>query len=583
MATEAPDTVLSVRGLDVVFRPGQGADVHAVHALDFDLRRGEVLGIVGESGSGKSVATLALMGLHEDNGASVTGSAQLHGADGSTTELVGAAERTMRTVRGGRISMIFQDALAALSPYHQVGAQLMEMYRLHHPKASQAQARERALAMLERVGIPDPEARAKAFPHQFSGGMRQRVMIAMALMNEPEVVIADEPTTALDVTVQKQVLSLLKDLQRDMNLSIIFITHDFGVVAETADRTLVMFRGKKIEEGPTQELLTEPKEPYTSALVAAVPTLDTPPGSRLATVESLTRGEQPSAQEKDTEAAPAEQPAAEAATDASPLLSVRDLQVHFPVRTAVLRRHTGDVKAVDGVTFDIARGESFGLVGESGCGKSTTSRVVIGLERATGGKVLFEGKEVPVDGSSRGRTLARDIQIVFQDPYASLNPRLTVEQIIAAPMTIHTDLDADARRARVLELLEQVGLERRHLRRYPHEFSGGQRQRIGIARALALRPRLIIADEPVSALDVSVQAQVLNLLQDLRSELGLSYLFVSHDLAVVRHFCERIAVMKAGRIVETGTREQIFDAPQHEYTRTLLESVPRFRPGAAAA
>ncbi|NYI05007.1 dipeptide ABC transporter ATP-binding protein [Allostreptomyces psammosilenae] len=595
----ASPVVLSVRDLEITFAT-EHAPVRAVWGLDFELRRGEVLGIVGESGSGKSATGLALMGLHDPGRTTVTGSARLGGLD-----LLAAGEEEMRRVRGGRMSMVFQDALAALSPYHRVGAQLEEMYRLHHPRAERGRARRRAVEMLDRVGIPEPGRRARDFPHQFSGGMRQRVMIAMALMNEPEVVIADEPTTALDVTIQAQVLRILKDLQADMGLSVILVTHDFGVIAETTDRTLVMYRGRKVEEGPTAEVLRAPRHPYTRALIASVPTLRTPPGSRLLTVADFLGGDDDADGEavagRDGGQAAAESSApgpvetaspaaaeavsapAVAAPEGSALLSVRGLCVDFPVRSAILRRTVEKVRAVRNVSFEIARGESFGLVGESGSGKTTTSRVLVGLERATSGSVRFDGEELTTAPHARRMALARRIQIVFQDPYSSLNPRRTVEEIVAAPLEIHTRATARERRARVRELLELVGLEPAHLHRYPHEFSGGQRQRIGIARALAMEPELIVADEPVSALDVSVQAQVLNLLQDLRRELGVSYLFVSHDLTVVRHFCERIAVMYRGEIVESGTREEIFAAPKHEYTRSLLSAVPQMGGRAPAA
>ncbi|NEA54251.1 ABC transporter ATP-binding protein [Streptomyces sp. SID13666] len=565
-AVAAPPA-LRVRGLDVTFA-ARGNRVHAVRDLSFDLQRGEALGIVGESGSGKTAALLALMGLQPRATTHISGSALLAGE-----ELVDAPETVMRHVRGNRIAMIFQDALAALSPFHRVGAQLEEMYRLHHPRAGRTRTRTRAVDMLDRVGIPEPDRRSRQYPHQFSGGMRQRVCIAMALMNEPEIVIADEPTTALDVTLQAQVLALLNDLRRDLSLSLVLITHDFGVVAETTDRTLVMYRGEKVEEGPTDALLAAPQHPYTRALVAAVPTMDTPPGIRLATVSAATT---PPAPRAPTPVSLSNRAAAPAATGAD-ILSVQELTVDYAPHSLLRWHGTPRSYAVHDVSFTIGAGESFGLVGESGCGKSTTAQVVMGLIRPTAGTVAFRGTDVTAASGPVRTELAQRVQIIFQDPYASLNPRRSVAQIITAPLRVHTGLDADARRERAAELLEQVGLERLHLDRYPHEFSGGQRQRIGIARALALGPELLIADEPVSALDVSVQAQVLNLLSDLRDELGISYLFVSHDLAVVRHFCDRIAVMRAGRIVETGTREEIFETPQHPYTRSLLDAVPCFR------
>ncbi|MFD7238265.1 dipeptide ABC transporter ATP-binding protein [Streptomyces syringium] len=662
--------VLRVRDLSVSFS-GTGGAVTAVDGLSFDLARGEVLGLVGESGSGKSTVGLAAMGLHDAARTSVGGSITVGGV-----EVVGAPDARLRGLRGARIAMVFQDALASLSPFHSVGEQLAEAYRVHSG-AGRAAARARAADMLDRVGIP--AARARDYPHQFSGGMRQRVMIGMALINAPDVLIADEPTTALDARVQRQVLSLLAELRQESGTAVLLITHDVGVVAETCDRMLVMRDGHLIEEGPTGRLLTAAERPYTRALIGAAPTLASTPGTRLPTVPlSLPGGgvafsaatgaaagdaeplgaaragvspsvatasrfvvgsggaEQgvglagrrrsapagPGAVAADMTAAAEElnassagetrsaatasrpvmgsggagqaagrrrsvppgpgavvaeagvSPSAGTASAAErPLVEVVDLHVEFGVRRRGPWGRRGEpVRAVRGVGLRIEPGETLGLVGESGSGKSTTARVLAGLQRPTAGDVRFDGRDIAraaVDPRLR-RELSRDVQLVFQDPYASLNPRRTVEEIVTTGLRIHTDLDAAARRARAVELLEQVGLDPAHLTRYPHEFSGGQRQRIGIARALAPRPRLIIADEPVSALDVSVQAQVLNLLMDLRDELGLSLLFVSHDLAVVRHFCDRVAVMRAGVVVESGPRDEVFDDPKAVYTRELL-------------
>ncbi|MEU5422526.1 ABC transporter ATP-binding protein [Streptomyces sp. NPDC020667] len=543
-------SVLSVSDLTVSFA-GRGSPVTAVEGVSFGLGRGEVLGLVGESGSGKSTVGLAAMGLHDPARTTVTGSVTVGG-----TEVVGAPDSALRTLRGSRIAMVFQDALAALSPFHTVGAQLAEAYRLH-AKSGRAEARERAAAMLDRVGIPP--ARARDYPHQFSGGMRQRVMIAMALVNSPDVLVADEPTTALDARVQRQVLALMAELARESGTAVLLITHDVGVVAEMCDRMLVMRGGRGIESGPTRELLAAASHPYTCALIGAAPTLSTVPGSRLPTVDDP----EPARAVRDTERASGE---------GAVLAEVTDLTVEFPGRRGLWGRRAQPVAAVRGVSLRVRRGETLGLVGESGSGKSTTARVLAGLQRPTTGSVRFDGRDIgraSADTALR-RELSRDVQLVFQDPYASLNPRRTVEEIVTLPLRVHTSLDAAARRDRAAELLGQVGLDAAHLSRYPHEFSGGQRQRIGIARALAPRPRLIIADEPVSALDVSVQAQVLNLLMDLRDELGLSLLFVSHDLAVVRHFCDRVAVMRAGSVVESGPRDEVFDDPKADYTRELL-------------
>ncbi|WP_369182521.1 dipeptide ABC transporter ATP-binding protein [Streptomyces sp. Y1] len=589
--------MLSVRDLTVTFAaPRGGEPVTAVSGLSFDLAPGEVVGLVGESGSGKSTVGLAVLGLHDPRTTTVTGSIRLGGRElvggaaepagaqelvgtqelvgaqalVGTQELVGAQESVLRRVRGGRAALVFQDALTSLSPFHGVGAQLAEMYRLHYPGAGRAEARRRAVAMLERVGIP--AARAGDHPHRFSGGMRQRVMIAMALMNDPQLLIADEPTTALDARVQRQVLDLLRELQREHGTAVLLVSHDLGVVAGTTDRTLVLRGGREVESAPTGDLLAAPREPYTRALVGAALGLDSVPGSELPTVDDpsptrtfRTRG--------DVGLRPSERW----------LVEVDDLAVHFPrrrrlasprdLRAEGLRLPTlraEPVRAVDGVSLRIAPGETVGLVGESGSGKSTTARVLAGLQHSSGGRVRYDGQDATRPDRELRRRLSREVQLVFQDPYASLNPRRTIARTLDTPLRLHTPLGAAQRRERAAELLEQVGLSADHLDRYPHEFSGGQRQRIGIARALAPQPRLIIADEPVSALDVSVQAQVLNLLMELRERLDVAFLFVSHDLAVVRHFCDRVAVMHRGRLVESTDRDRLFAAPHTDYTRELL-------------
>ncbi|MGV9269200.1 dipeptide ABC transporter ATP-binding protein [Kitasatospora sp. NPDC003701] len=548
--TPSTEAVLSVRDLSVSFAdPRGGAPVQAVRGLSFDLARGEVLGLVGESGSGKSATGLAVLGLHDPRTTTVTGSIRLGGR-----ELVGADEGVLREVRGGRVALVFQDALTSLSPFHGVGAQLAEMYRLHHPGAGRAEARRRAAAMLDRVGIP--AARVRDYPHLFSGGMRQRVMIAMALMNDPDVLIADEPTTALDARVQRQVLDLLGELQREHGTAVLLVSHDLGVVAGTTDRTLVLRAGEQVESAPTAELLAAPQQPYTRALVGAALTNETVPGTPLATVD-------------DPSPSFAFAPRPTAAPERW-LVEVEDLAVRFPGRRLLTGRRAEPVRAVEGVSLRIAPGETLGLVGESGSGKSTTSRVLAGLQPVSAGRVRYDGVDATTPDRALRRRLSREIQLVFQDPYASLNPRRTVAQTLDTPLRLHTALGPAERRERSAELLEQVGLPAAHLDRYPHEFSGGQRQRIGIARALAPEPRLIIADEPVSALDVSVQAQVLNLLMELRERLGVAFLFVSHDLAVVRHFCDRVAVMHGGRLVEAADRDRLFSAPHTDYTRELL-------------
>ncbi|MDP9611837.1 dipeptide ABC transporter ATP-binding protein [Streptomyces demainii] len=588
--------LLDVSGLSVAF---PDAGVEAVREVSWQVRPGETVGLVGESGSGKSATGLAVLGLHGPR-ARITGSIRLDGR-----ELVGAGERTLRGVRGRRVSMVFQDALDALNPYRTVGAQIAEAYRLHHD-VKRSEARTRAVELLERVGIDRPERRAKEYPHQFSGGMRQRVMIAAALVNEPELVIADEPTTALDATVQAQVLELLAELQREMGMAVVLVTHDFGVVGQMCSRVVVMYRGRVVEQGPTERILTAAEHPYTRALVASVPRMDDIPGTRLATVpetvaalvgpvdeesladpslritgvqdggpgrgpgggagaESPKRGPEAASPERGDGAEPRFGKGRGGGD--TPLLRVRGLGVTYP---GALGRPP--LRAVDGVDFDIAPGESFGLVGESGSGKSTISRVLLGLQRAASGSVLFDGEDITRATRRRRRELAAGIQMVFQDPYGSLNPDRRIGDTIGAALP-----RGAARRERVAALLTEVGLDPELAGAYPDRLSGGMRQRVGIARALAPEPRLLVADEPVSALDVSVQAQVLNLLTQLRRDRGLAMLFISHDLTVVRHMCSRIAVLRHGRIVETGDREQIMERPDSDYTRALIEATPSLR------
>ncbi|MEU6122552.1 ABC transporter ATP-binding protein [Streptomyces sp. NPDC047123] len=561
------DVVLDVRDLTVSFDGPRGS-VTAAQGVSFDLARGEVLGLVGESGSGKSTVGLAALGLHDPARTTVRGSVEVGG-----TQVVGAGEAELKALRGARIAMVFQDALASLSPFHGVGAQLAEAYRLHHRGAGRARARGRALEMLERVGIA--AARARDYPHQFSGGMRQRVMIAMALINHPDVLVADEPTTALDARVQRQVLDLLGELRREYGTAVVLVTHDVDMVAAATDRMLVMRDGRVVESGPTDRLIGAATHPYTRALIGAAPSLETVPGTRLPTVDRPEPGARTNARVWGS-AAPGHGDRATAGAAApgtgTVLAEVENLRVEFGGGRDLLGRRRPGKPAVRGVSLRVAEGGTLGLVGESGSGKSTTARVLAGLQRPTAGALRFGGRDIAraAEDAALRRTLGRDVQLVFQDPYASLNPRRTVEEIVTTPLRVHTTMSRAERRERAAELLEQVGLSPAHLPCHPHEFSGGQRQRIGIARALAPRPRLIIADEPVSALDVSVQAQVLNLLMDLRDELGLSLLFVSHDLAVVRHLCDRIAVMHRGEIVETGSREEIFERPQEPYTKELL-------------
>ncbi|MFD7668852.1 dipeptide ABC transporter ATP-binding protein [Streptomyces sp. NPDC059788] len=605
---------LDIRGLDVEF-PGPRGPRHAVRGVDLALRRGEVLGLVGESGSGKSTVALAAMGLLPGS-ARVGGSVRLGG-----TELVGVGDAALSRLRGRRIGMVFQDPLSALTPVHRVGDQIAEAVRTHQD-LSRAQAARRAVELLDLVGIPDPRARAAAYPHQFSGGMRQRVLIAMAIANGPEVLLADEPTTALDVTVQAQVLDVLRTAQRETGAALLLVSHDLGVIAGMADRVAVMYAGRVVESAPAQELFDAPRMPYTAGLLGAVPSIEAVPGrGRLVPVpgtppdaDGLPAGcafaprcpladdtcrtdepallavgadlehtvacfKEPHHAERALSAAtahepPAVRPAAGNRDELPHVLRVRDLTKTFPVHSGkVFRRRTGSVYAVDGVDLDIRRGETLGLVGESGSGKTTTLLEILSGTATEGGDVELLGQDVRTLDRAGRRSLRGAVQIVFQDPVSSLDPRMPVGELIAEPLRAQRAAK-DKIAARIPEVLELVGLAAGDAERYPHQFSGGQRQRIGIARALAVSPRLLVLDEPVSALDVSVQAGVLNLLADLRDELGLSYLFVSHDLSVVRHVADRVSVMYLGRTVEHGPADAVFGAPRHPYTQALLSAVP---------
>jgi peptide/nickel transport system ATP-binding protein len=532
------EALLSVRDLRVTFAT-EGGRVQAVDGVSFELAPGEVLAIVGESGSGKSVAAQTIVGLTRSPNAEIEGSVRLGG-----TELIGASDAELRKVRGARIAMVFQDPMTSFNPVYRIGTQLVEAIRAHQPEASHDDARRRAIELLDSVGLSDAERQVDRYPHELSGGMRQRAMIAMALTLEPEVLIADEPTTALDVTIQAQILELLRRLNRERGLATILITHDFGVVAELADRVLVMHGGKIVERGDLDRVFYSPDDPYTRKLLGAVVRLDQAPPLR------PSKGEQP-------------------------LLEVTDLVKHFPVKRGLLiDREVDRVRAVDGVSFSVAKGETLGLVGESGSGKSTLSRTVLQLLAPTSGSVRFEGREIAGLSRRQMRPLRADMQMVFQDPYASLNPRKRIGQIVGEPLRVQGRASGTELRGEVQELLERVGLSAAHYQRYPHEFSGGQRQRVGIARALALRPKLIVADEPVSALDVSIRAQILDLLSDLQEELGLTYVFVAHDIGVVRHVSDRIAVMHDGKIVEQGLADQVCERPTDAYTKTLLAAVP---------
>jgi ABC-type glutathione transport system ATPase component len=531
--------ILAVEDLRITF-----GSVTALKGLSFELEPGHALGLVGESGSGKSAAALALLGLHRGTSAEVGGRILLQPRadepDAEPVEINSADPTTLRRIRGRELAMIFQEPLTSLDPYHRVGEQIAAVHRLHFGSGHD-EARKRASAALDQVGI-DAKAKYRAYPHEFSGGMRQRALIAMALVLEPRVLVADEPTTALDVTVQAQILALLGRLREEIGLSLILISHDLAVVGGNVDDVLVLKEGEEVERGPVRRVLTVPQHPYTKALLAAIPRLD---------------AELPSLSIPVSEEGPAE-----------PLLRITDLNVTFPAH-----RGAAATRAVDGVSLELREGESLGIVGESGSGKSTLGRSIVRLQKPTSGRIEFAGRDL---GAWRGRALRehrRDLQLIFQDPASSLNPRRTIGESIAEPLIVHGEKDRTKLRAAVDELLERVDLDRPLYHRYPHQLSGGQRQRAAIARALILRPRLVVCDEPVSALDVTTQAQVVRLLQELRAEFELTLVFIAHDLAVVRQVSDRIAVMNQGRIVETLAAAALHEA-RDPYTRALLEAVP---------
>ncbi|MFC0675264.1 ABC transporter ATP-binding protein [Brachybacterium hainanense] len=554
------EPILSVRDLSVTF-PSEAGTVHAVSNLSYEVHKGEALAIVGESGSGKSVSSLAVMGLLPGT-ATITGDIELMGRKIFTLE-----DRQLSELRGNTISMVFQDPLSALTPVYRVGDQIAEVVRIHHPKTTASAAFDRAVELLDAVGIPEPGRRARQYPHEFSGGMRQRAMIAMAIANEPELIIADEPTTALDVTIQAQVMELLKSAQEMLGAATVLITHDMGVVAGFADRVLVMKDSRMIETGGVDDIFYRPREQYTRDLLSAVPRVDLAESEGSQSVAG-------SALRKVAEAAEQAAPDAAPREERPAVLEVEDLHRVYPItKGALVRRKVGEQRAVDGISFDIREGECFALVGESGCGKTTTLMEIMQLRTPQQGVIRIGGKETGALTSRERKTLRSDVAIVFQDPMAALDPRLPIGDIIREPMRVQ-GYSAEKMAERVEWLLKMVGLQPEHAMRYPTEFSGGQRQRVGVARALACEPKLIVLDEPTSALDVTVQAGVLAMLADLKTRLGVSFLFVSHDLSVVRHISDRIAVMRKGKIVEMGLTEEVFSNPQHEYSKELLSAVP---------
>ncbi len=554
--------LLDIRGLDIQFRGSRGP-IQAVRGLDLKIQRGETLALVGESGCGKSTTALAILRLLAP-GATLKGNIMFDGRD-----IVAMPPAELRALRGRDISMVFQEPMTSLNPVHTIGAQIIETLR-QHENLTAAAARKRAVELLDLVRIPEPQRRLDDFPHHLSGGQRQRVMIAMAMACRPRLLVADEPTTALDVTVQAQILELLDGLRREFDMALLLITHDLGLVAQWADRVAVMYGGEKVEEAATAELFARPAHAYTRGLLGASLhggrslhyTAERLPEIRVR-VDAATQAR------NFTLHLPTTVPVKKDVTAAAaPLLSVQDLHTEYATRQG------GVVRAVDGVSFDIAPGETLGLVGESGCGKSTLSRTLLRLVDPSHGRIVLDGTDIAPLKAGALKPWRRRIQMVFQDPYASLNPRRSVFDILDSVLVVHGVEQRDERRQRIARILDRVGLPADAAARYPNEFSGGQRQRIGIARALIVRPSLVVLDEPVSALDVSVQAQILNLLVELKEDFGLSYLFISHDLSVVRYFADRVLVMNQGKIVETGSHQDIWERPQHAYTRSLIASVP---------
>ncbi|HWJ87456.1 MAG TPA: ABC transporter ATP-binding protein [Pelagibacterium sp.] len=556
---QALTPVLSIKDLTTSFMV-DGEWKSVINGITLDVMPGETVAIVGESGSGKSVTSLSVMGLLPKSSSRITGSIKLDGR-----ELLTLDEAAMRKVRGRDISMIFQEPMTSLNPVFTIGRQIAEAITTHQPMSA-SDARSETVRLLERVRIPNAAQRLGDYPHQFSGGMRQRVMIAMALASRPKLLIADEPTTALDVTIQGQILDLIKTLQEEEGMSVLFITHDMGVVAEVSDRTVVMYQGEAVETGTTEEIFHNGQHPYTRALLAAVPRMGSMVGQkaplRFPIVDRTTGLPGP------------EIPSTATVDPETPVLSVRNLVTRFSISKSLFGKRTGAVHAVENVSFDLFKGETLSLVGESGCGKSTIGRSIMRLTDSESGEIIVEGRDVRSLRRDELNALRRSVQMIFQDPFASLNPRMTIAEALIEPIIVHKLGTKAEARDKAASLMEQVGLSADMLRRYPHEFSGGQRQRIAIARALTLDPKVIIADESVSALDVSIKAQVVNLLLDLQERLGLSYLFISHDMAVVERVSHRVAVMYLGEIVEIGPREALFADPQHPYTKKLISAVP---------
>lgn len=565
-------SLLEIKNLSISF----GAQ-KTIKNLSYSLKEGEVLGVVGESGSGKSLTSLSIIGLLHPS-AKIDSGEILFRHKQKTVSLLSLKEDEIRKLRGNDIAMIFQEPMTSLNPVIKCGEQVAEALRLHK-KLNKQDARARTIELFKEVQLPRPEQIYDTYPHQISGGQKQRVMIAMAISCEPKLLIADEPTTALDVTVQKTILELIKSLQKKRNMSVIFITHDLGVVAEIADHVVVMKNGEKVESGSTKELFQHAKHPYTKGLLACRPPIDFRL-TKLPTVQDFLTLDQPvESYINSLKVSKAEQKKTlDAVLQQDKIIEVSNLNTHFPIQKGIFRKTVGFVKAVNNVSFDVRKGETLGLVGESGCGKTTLGRSILRLIEPTSGSVKYNGEELVTLGAEAMRQKRRDLQIIFQDPYSSLNPRMKVGKAILEPMQVHKiEANNTIRKEKVIDLMETVGLKAEQFDRYPHEFSGGQRQRVCIARALAMNPKFIICDESVSALDVSVQAQVLNLLNELKTKFSFTYIFISHDLSVVKYMSDRMVVMKEGQIEEMGIAEDIYLNPQSEYTQWLIEAIPKIR------
>ena len=565
------DTLLQIEHLHIDFAGNEGI-VHAIQDLNLNIKKGETIGIVGESGSGKSVTSLAIMGLLPPQGKISKGDIQFNNKQNNNKHLNNLSEKEFQRIRGNEISMIFQEPMTSLNPVHTCGLQVAEVMMLHQKLTPQA-AKKRTLELFEQVMLPRAEQLFKSYPHQLSGGQKQRVMIAMAIACKPQLLIADEPTTALDLTVQQTILDLLKDLQKEYNMGMIFITHDLGVVAQIAQNILVMYKGKTVEQGNVKQIFNAPQHPYTKGLIACKPSLNSRP-ERLLTVADFLNDDKTIPFVKQVEQA-------QRTTNhqklyaAKPLLQVQELTTQFVTKKGFIKPATTILNAVDHVSFDVYKGETIGLVGESGCGKSTLGRSILRLIEPSAGKIIYNNRNLLELNANEMLQMRSKMQLIFQDPFSSLNPRITVGNAIAEPMEVHGIAKSkDEIREKVMKLLLRVGLTEQHYDRYPHEFSGGQRQRIGIARTLAVEPEFIVCDESVSALDVSVQAQVLNLLNELKAEFALTYIFISHDLSVVKYMCDNIIVMQKGKIVEMAEADQLYLNPQSDYTKKLIDAIP---------